>query len=130
MAGNEPEALKKVNDVRKRAKAGELGSFGAYEAMYTGITNVPFAVTPLDVILDERARELYAERTRYEDLRRTKQLMRYNLAFSRVISSPSQMQNTKGEYKWLRPIPANEIKFNNGISQEDQNLGYKLIIDF
>ena len=124
MAGNEPEALKKVNDVRKRAKAGELGSFGAYEAMYTGITNVPFAVTPLDVILDERARELYAERTRYEDLRRTKQLMRYNLAFSRVISSPSQMQNTKGEYKWLRPIPANEIKFNNGISQEDQNPGY------
>lgn len=124
MAGNEPEALKKLNDVRKRAKAGELASFGAYEPLYLGIARGSFNVTPLDVILDERARELYAERTRYEDLRRTKQLMRYNLAFSRTISNPSQLQNPKGEYKWLRPIPANEIKFNSGISQADQNPGY------
>ncbi|MBD5368615.1 MAG: RagB/SusD family nutrient uptake outer membrane protein [Bacteroides sp.] len=124
MAGNEGQALAKVNDVRNRAKAGALSSFGAYEAGYVGITNVPFTVTPLDVILDERGRELYAERTRYEDLRRTKQLIRYNLAFSRVISSPSQMQNPKGEYKWLRPIPANEINFNTSMTLEDQNPGY------
>ncbi|MDE6417195.1 MAG: RagB/SusD family nutrient uptake outer membrane protein, partial [Duncaniella sp.] len=124
MAGNEAQALAKVNDVRNRAKAGALSSFGAYEASYVGITNVPFTVTPLDVILDERGRELYAERTRYEDLRRTKQLIRYNLAFSRIITSPSQMQNPKGEYKWLRPIPANEINFNTSMTLEDQNPGY------
>ncbi len=124
LAGNESAALAKVNAVRNRAKAGALASFGSYEAGYTGIANIPFTVTSLDVILDERGRELYAERTRYEDLRRTKQLMRYNLAFSRIISSPSQMQNPKGEYKWLRPIPANEINFNTSMTLEDQNPGY------
>lgn len=124
MADNKGEALNKVNAVRKRAKAGELSSFGAYEPMYLGITNVPFAVTELDVILDERARELYAERTRYEDLRRTKQLVRYNVTFSRVTNIANAIRNSKGEYKWLRPIPAVEINFNTSISLEDQNPGY------
>lgn len=125
MADKEGDALAKVNAVRKRAKAGELSSFSAYEPLYLGIARPSFgSCTKLDVILDERARELYAERTRYEDLRRTKQLMRYNLAFSRIITSASQMQNGKGEYKWLRPIPANEINFNTSMSLEDQNPGY------
>lgn len=124
LAGDEAKALAKVNDVRNRAKAGALASFGSYEAGYVGIARGNFNVTPLDVVLDERGRELYAERTRYEDLRRTKQLMRYNLAFSRIITSPSQMQNSKGEYKWLRPIPANEINFNTSMTLEDQNPGY------
>lgn len=125
MANKEGDALAKVNAVRKRAKAGELSSFSAYEPLYLGIARSNFgACTNLDMILDERARECYAERTRYEDLRRTKQLVRYNLAFSRVITSPSQMQNNKGEYKWLRPIPSNEINFNSSMSLEDQNPGY------
>lgn len=124
MAGQEPQALAKVNEVRARAKAETLSSFGSYDPMYTGLTNVPFTPTALDVILDERARELYAERVRYEDLRRTKQLIRYNLAFSRIISRPEQMQNTKGEYKWLRPIPALEIELNTGMTEADQNPGY------
>ena len=83
-----------------------------------------FTPTSLDVILDERARELYAERTRYEDLRRTKQLIRYNLAFSRLGVTAAQMSNGKGEFKWLRPIPQEEINRNTALTLEDQNPGY------
>ena len=78
----------------------------------------------IDLILDERARELYAEGHRWMDLRRTKQLVRYNVQFSEYISDAAAMANNKGEIKWYRPIPANEISANTGISQEDQNPGY------
>lgn len=125
MAGQEGKALDKVNAVRNRAKAGALSSFSAYEANYNGLTNVPFTITPLDVILDERARECYAERTRFEDLRRTKQFIRYNLAFSRVITRESQMRGQDGEFKVLRPIPQSAFDLNEGLnSSVDQNPGY------
>ena len=81
-------------------------------------------MTPLDVVLDERARELYAETTRWMDLRRTRQLVRYNVAFNPNVSSVADMANVDGEIKWLRPIPAAEIETNTGISQADQNPGY------
>jgi hypothetical protein len=58
------------------------------------------------------------------DLRRTKQLVRYNVEFSEYVTNASQMANNAGEYKWLRPIPTNEISANKGINDEDQNPGY------
>ena len=59
------------------------------------------------------------------DLRRTKQLVRYNLEFSNdYVKSVAQMSNAQGEIKWYRPIPANEISANTAISNEDQNPGY------
>lgn len=123
--GEEGKALAKVNDVRKRAGAPQLGSFGSYSVPYAAYGVVKsFTPTSLDVILDERARELYAERTRYEDLRRTKQLIRYNLAFSRLGVTAAQMSNGKGEFKWLRPIPQEEINRNTALTLEDQNPGY------
>ncbi len=125
LAGDEAKALAKVNDVRKRAGAPQLGSFGSYHAPYAAYGSVAaFTPTNLDVILDERARELYAERTRYEDLRRTKQLVRYNLAFNRLGITVAQMSNGKGEIKWLRPIPQDEINRNTAMAAEDQNPGY------
>ena len=99
-----------------------LASFGAYQPEYS--TTGSFKMTDLDLILDERARELYAEGQRWMDLRRTKQLVRYNVEFSEYISAASDMANNKGEIKWYRPIPANEISANSGISQADQNPGY------
>ena len=99
-----------------------LASFGAYQPEYS--TSGSFKMTDLDLILDERARELYAEGQRWMDLRRTKQLVRYNVEFSEYISAASDMANNKGEIKWYRPIPANEISANSGISQADQNPGY------
>lgn len=122
LAGQEGKALEKVNAVRNRAGLPNLGSFSAYDPQYT----VPswYETVPLDLILDERARELYAERTRWLDLKRTKQLVRYNIAFARSITDRQQMCNAKGEVKWLRPIPDNEINYNMALTIEDQNPGY------
>ena len=88
---------------------------------------MPFTVNALDVILDERARECYAERTRFEDLRRTKQFIRYNLAFSRVITNENQMKGPDGQFKILRPIPQNAFDLNTGLRPSDQNPGYGVI---
>ena len=99
-----------------------LASFSSYEAPYS--ISSSFTETPLDLVLDERARELYAERTRWEDLRRTRQLVRYNIEFARAIDNVADMQNSKGETKWYRPIPATEINNNTSMTLEDQNPGY------
>ena len=122
LAGDEANSLKYINAVRKRAGAAELASFGAYEAPYT--TSLSFTFVPLDLVLDERARECYAERTRYFDLRRTKQLVRYNLEFSRFMTDVSKMCNAQGQIKWYRPIPQSEIDNNTALTSADQNPGY------
>ncbi len=117
MAGEEAEALAKVNAVRERAygsQDGNLADFSeaSYKSLY--IYDAPEGgFKAIDIILDERARELYAERTRWIDLRRTKQLARYNTAYN---------PNLVSTVKTLRPIPANEISANSSIS--DQNPGY------
>ena len=122
LAGDQTSALSKINAVRNRAGLPTLASFSSYEAPYS--ISSSFTETPLDLVLDERARELYAERTRWEDLRRTRQLVRYNIEFARSIDNISDMQNFKGETKWHRPIPATEINNNTSMTLEDQNPGY------
>lgn len=122
MAGETQKSLDKLNAVRNRAGVAALASYSAYEPEYT--TTSSFSIRDIDVILDERARELYGEQQRWVDLRRTKQLIRYNVEFNDYITSASNMANAKGEYKWLRPIPADEISSNDGITSADQNPGY------
>ena len=122
MAGQTAQALDKINAVRARAGLTSLASFSAYQPEYA--TSGSFQIRDIDLVLDERARELYAEGQRWIDLRRTKQLVRYNVEFSEYVTSASQMANNAGEYKWLRPIPANEISANTGITSADQNPGY------
>lgn len=124
MAGDEVTALKYVNDVRSRANAPELTSFDSYENEIMYEIKVD-EIAPLDVILDESARELFGEnKGRWVDLRRTKQLVRYNIAYNDYISTVADMSNNKDEIKWLRPIPQAEINTNTGIEQEHQNPGY------
>lgn len=124
MAGDESTALARLNTVRSRANATPLSDFSAYVEQYE--TPVSFGdLTPLDVILDECARERFGENEgRWVDLRRTKQLVRYNLAFNDFVTTVDDMSNPKGEIKWLRPIPAAEISSNEGIAPADQTPGY------
>lgn len=119
MADNESAAWSKINAVRDRAHAPHLNSLSDYdvEVMFSNFSL-------LDLILDERARECYAEQTRWMDLRRTKQLVRYNVAYNWFVNEASDMKNVKGETKWYHPIPAAEISSNDGITAEDQNPGY------
>lgn len=125
MAGDEPNALAKINDVRGRAGLAKLNSFSEYNGKVEYEIPAGFgAITALDLVLDERGRELYGERQRWIDLRRTKQLVRYNLAFNRSVTSIDQMSNADGEIKWYRPIPVAEINSNTGMTQESQNPGY------
>lgn len=126
MSKNEAKALEFVNKVRARAKASVLTSFAAYDPAYNYEGGYNVKLTAVDVILDERGRELFGEPGRWVDLRRTKQLVRYNLLFrpKNLGVTLASMSNAKGEIKWLRAIPAAEISSNNGISDADQNPGY------
>lgn len=123
MANQKDKALEKLNAVRNRAGLENLNSFSEYRPEYT--TSNGFEIRDIDVILDERARELYAEGQRWMDLRRTKQLVRYNVEFNEAVTSAKQMMNAAGtEYKLYRPIPSNEISANTAITSADQNPGY------
>ncbi|MBQ9357892.1 MAG: RagB/SusD family nutrient uptake outer membrane protein [Prevotella sp.] len=122
MAGNEAKALQLLNAVRQRANATAITAFSDYQPDYE--SDVNFQLMPIDLILDERARELYGEQGRWLDLRRTRQLVRYNVAFNPAVATASDMANAEGQLKWLRPIPAAEIETNTAISQDDQNAGY------
>lgn len=120
LAGNSSTALSYVNQVRTRSGASTLSSFSAYSPQYVHSSDI----TPLDVILDERGRELYAQQLRWMDLRRTKQLVRYNIEFSDFISSVADMTGNDGEIRWLRPIPLSALNGNEAVSTNDQNPGY------
>lgn len=123
MLNGEAAAMPYLNKVRGRAGLAPLSGLAAYDPQYT--TPSSFGnIEMIDLILDERARELYAEMQRWMDLRRTRQLVRYNVAFNELIASPADMQNNKGETKWYRPIPTHEINSNTALTEADQNLGY------
>ena len=118
MNNNEAKSIEYINAVRTRAGVGAT-TFATYSPEYATST-----LRPIDLILDERARELYAEGHRWMDLRRTKQLIYYNVAYSYYITDAAQMANNAGEYKWYRPIPQAEINSNDALTDADQNPGY------
>ena len=99
-------ALPYVNAVRQRAaKPGQAAAM----AVTVGQLN-------LDFILDERARELTGETTRWFDLTRTKKLV------ERVkLYNPGGAPNVQ-EFHNLRPIPTTEILLSTGGIK--QNPGY------
>jgi hypothetical protein len=58
------------------------------------------------------------------DLRRTKQLVRYNIEFNNKITSLADMSADGVNAKLYRPIPQAEINANDALTPEDQNPGY------
>ncbi len=120
---NEPNAdfWDAINAVRKRAFGDsytELTALNKYKPSYA--SNFGVTIRPIDLLLDERGRELYAECQRWMDLRRTKQLYYYNKKFNpdaTGIGSGSSI-------KWYRPIPSTEINSNTAMTTADQNPGY------
>ncbi len=135
MSGDKTNALKYLNAVRSRSHASTLSSFNDYKRYDWALNDeggyVSFGQTDsygvtineLDVLLDERMRETLGEYYRWIDLRRTRQLVRYNVAYCGL--SVANMTGTDGQIKWLRPIPENEIQINSGISAADQNPGFR-----
>lgn len=124
MISGDAAALPYLNAVRGRAGLATLNSLADYQPQYN-TTSTFGDIQMIDLILDERARELYAELQRWMDLRRTRQLVRYNVAFNDYIGSPADMQNNKGETKWYRPIPIHEINSNTAMTDStSQNPGY------
>lgn len=121
MADQKAEAEQFVNAVRHRAyNADNEIHFGSYESPYASLALYgAYNTTDIDLILDERARELYAEGHRWMDLRRTKQLTRYTNIFNTEIAG-----NAMGRVKWYRPIPQAEINANEALTDADQNPGY------
>ena len=137
MAGNTPTSLSRLNVVRQRSGATTIGSFPTYKRYYSdgtansynsgsGIDNVPYetGLDPVDVILDERARELCGEYYRWMDLRRTKRLITYNVEWNDGVTSADMMMGADGAYRWFRPFPQGEINLNDAITDADQNPGY------
>ena len=137
MAGDENTSLARLNVVRSRANAATLSSYASYKRYYSdgtansynsgsGIDKVPFetGLNPIDIILDERARELCGEYYRWMDLRRTKRLINYNVEWNDGVTSADMMMGADGNYRWFRPFPQGEINLNDAITDVDQNPGY------
>lgn len=119
MTGNKAEAETYINSVRKRAYGTEADiRFATYTSPYASLYSA-YTTQEIDMLLDERARELYAEGHRWMDLRRTKQLTRYTDIFNTEIAGYA-----KGRVKWHRPIPQAEINANEAIREEDVNKEY------
>ena len=119
-AGNLPEAVNRINEVRRRAGAEEIT-----QAVLVGdnLADDPDNNTGIHFILDERARELVGEYHRWFDLMRSNTLVerasRYN-----VTLTPESFVGTDGELRLLRPIPASAIALNEALGPEDQNPGF------
>jgi len=104
-AGNTELALNRINEVRRRANASELNFID------------------INVILDERARELFGEYHRWFDLKRTGTLVERASLYHYLIE-PANFIGANGELKILRPIPQAAIDLNQN-SNFPQNPAYQ-----
>ncbi|MCV9385397.1 RagB/SusD family nutrient uptake outer membrane protein [Reichenbachiella ulvae] len=99
-AGNTATALDRINEVRSRAGVADFTSID------------------IDVILDERGRELMGEYKRWFDLKRSGKLVERAAAHNPLIETASFTGNG-GNLKVLRPIPqsAMDLNQNQGFAQ-------------
>ncbi len=125
-AGEPALAIQRINEVRRRAGAREVG-----EEVLAGdvLGNTPSESTGIHFILNERARELAGEYHRWFDLKRTGTLIDRTRVYNRSVrrwfdSGVNPFVGTGGGLKILRPIPAIAIQLNQGVGGDAQNPGY------
>ncbi|MFD2572684.1 RagB/SusD family nutrient uptake outer membrane protein [Spirosoma soli] len=107
-AGNASLAADYINPVRQRA---------AMPGFVSEFTVKPADAT-INLILEERARELTGEVSRWEDLKRTGTLIERVLAYN----PHAQLNKAIDQHNLLRPIPQREIDLTGG--KITQNQGY------
>ena len=118
MAGQSANSIQKLNELRTaRAIAGQSNILSAGE-------EAQVAAKDIDLILDERARELCGEQQRWFDLKRTGKLL------ERVQQYNGSAKNNVKDFHVLRPIPQPQLDaITNRTSGPDpegfwQNTGY------
>lgn len=102
-AGDNAKALARLNTVRERAGLSDANTID------------------IDVILKERACEMFGNSPRWIDLRRTQKLIEHNDLYNPSIAGQAAARIGQ---KTLRPIPQAVIDANDALTDADQNPGY------
>jgi len=95
-------AAETLNIIRRRANAPEISA----------------GDVTIDLILDDRARELIMEENRWATLSRTGKLV------EKVTAARPELEGSVAEYHQLMPIPQSEIDLNKDSENFRQNPGY------
>lgn len=103
-AGESGIALGYLNEVRKRAAVDEAAK-----------TAMTLSVIDLDVVLDERGRELLGEHDRWFDLKRTGKLIERARKYNIFVVKYDNIN----ENHLLRPIPSDETNKVEGLTQNE-----------
>jgi hypothetical protein len=98
-----------VNRIRRRAYGKDLNSPSSVD-LASGMSLQQFR----DAVIQERAKEFFAEGKRYWDLKRT----------GKLIDVVSQTGDPVSEQYMLWPLPREEIDANDSLSASDQNPGW------
>ena len=103
-AGDKTRALELVNEIRRRAAV----DAAAYEKMkLTELT--------IDILMDERARELLGEHDRWFDLKRTQTLLTRVPAYNPLVVKYGNLNKNH----LVRPIPQDERNKVEGLTQNE-----------
>lgn len=105
-AGSTTKALGRLNDIRRRASV-DSGSRSQME----------MSTVDIDIILDERARELLGEHDRWFDLKRTGKLIERAMQYNPYVKKYDNLN----AIHLVRPIPQDE---RNKVEGLGQNEGY------
>jgi hypothetical protein len=113
----------KVLDRALGINAGTTPECAKFPGNIKSLEAVPYRATPsnitIDLILDERGRELLGEYDRWFDLKRTGKLIERVLKYNPWAAK----SNTIKDIHYLRPIPQSEIDLS--YPRMSQNLGYE-----